>query len=195
MTNESGSKLIYIKKLKQSEKELTATLIKLKEMGYDFVQFSGSKYDVKKIDNAIKNSGVPVVLTHVPYESIVNDPEKLTEEHLSFGCKNIGLGAMPSDYQRDENEWKKRIDEINIAAEKIERAGGKFFYHNHHFEFRKFNNGQTVFDYMIKNAPKINFTLDSYWVQYGGQHPDSFADRIQGRIECVHLKEDRKSVV
>ena len=44
-------------------------------------------------------------------------------------------------------------------------------------------------EYMIKNAPYINFTLDTYWVQYGGVEVCDLLDKLKGRIECVHLKD------
>ena len=49
--------------------------------------------------------------------------------------------------------------------------------------------GQTVFDYMVENAPHINFTLDTYWLQYGGVDIGATVDKLKGRIGCVHLKD------
>lgn len=185
----AGLNLFSVNKLIQTESGLIDTLIKLKEMGYDFVQFSGAKYDCEMLQRAVKESGLPIVLTHVPFDLIVSDPIKLLEEHRSFGCSNIGLGAMPFQYQANEKVWKEKILELNSAAEKIAKAGGKFFYHHHHFEFTRFSTGETVLEFIKKNAPYINFTLDSYWLQYGGQNVENFADDIIGRVECVHLKD------
>ncbi len=185
----AGLNLYSVKKLLQTEESFIDTLKALKDMGYDYVQYSGSPYDPEKIHRIIKATGMPIVLTHVPMDLILNQTEKLVEEHLSFGCKNIGLGAMPEAMQDDETLWKNKIEELNNVAIKMKSLGAKFFYHNHHFEFQRFSTGETVFEYMKKNAPEINFTLDSYWVQYGGANPETFADDLVGRIECVHLKD------
>ena len=187
----AGLNLYSIRQLISTEKDFLQTAIKLKEMGYDFMQFSGAKFDPQMIKRVVDESGLPVVLTHVPLDRIVNDTEKLVEEHFSFGCKNVGLGAVSMECLLDEEVWKKGIETLNKAAEKIKDLGGKFFYHNHHFEFYRFSSGETAFDYMIKNAPYLNFTLDSYWVQAGGENPVTFAEKLKGRIECVHLKDYR----
>ena len=187
----AGLNLYSIRKLIATEKDFIETAKKLKVMGYDYMQFSGAPYNHEMIKRVVDESGMPVVLTHVGFDRIVNDTEKLVEEHLSFGCKNIGLGTMPRENLKDENEWMKRIDELNVAAEKISKLGAKFFYHNHQFEFFRFSNGKTAFDYMIEDAPNFNFILDSYWVQVGGKDPVTFVDRIKGRIECAHLKDYR----
>ena len=162
---------------------------KLKDIGYDFLQFSGVPYDYKMIERVVEESGLPIVLTHVPYDRIINEPEKLVEEHASFGCNYIGLGAMPAKYMENEEKWCGAMDALNASAEKIAKLGGKFFYHHHQFEFFRMESGRTAFDYMAKDCPFINFTLDSYWLQYAGINPETFANGLSGRIGCVHLKD------
>ena len=95
---------------------------------------------------------------------------------------------MPVDKFLDENEFKKTVELLNASAEKMEKNGFKFFYHHHHYEFIKHGN-QTGFDYMVENAPSINFTADTYWLQYGGMEITPTLEKLKGRISCVHLKD------
>jgi sugar phosphate isomerase/epimerase len=157
-------------------------------MGYSYIQYSGGAFDADRIARVSTQSGLPVVLTHVPMDRIINDTQALMEEHAKFGCKNIGLGAMPPDAIADESRCKQMIEQLNKAGEVMQQNGFSFFYHHHHFEFFK-HGGQTVFDYIIENAPYINYTLDTYWLQYGGVDVGATIDRLKGRICCVHLKD------
>ena len=184
----AGLNLFSIRNFLQSEEEFLATAIKLKEMGYSYMQFSGAPFDADKIARVSKESGMPVYLTHVPMDRIIGDTEKLMEEHAKFGCKNIGLGMMPIPVIVDADACKQKIEELNKAGELMEKNGFKFFYHHHHFEFLK-HDGETVLDYMIKNAPHIHFTADTYWLQYGGVNILSYLEKMKGRIGCVHLKD------
>ena len=186
-----GLNLFSICNLIKTEENFISTAKKLKDMGYDFAQFSGVPYDYQMIDRVVKESKLPIVLTHIPYDKIINEPEKLVEEHAVFGCKNIGLGAMPARHMVDSQKWTKAMDELNDSAKKIKQKGGRFFYHHHQFEFFILENGQRPFDYMVENCPFINFTLDSYWLQYAGINPETIADRLKGRVGCVHLKDYR----
>lgn len=186
---QAGLNLFSVCNLLQTEEGYIDTLLKLKKMGYSFVQFSGVKYDSNLIKRGVEESGLPVVLTHVPIDLILNETEKLVEEHLSFGCKNIGLGAIPNTFIGEDDAWRKKVDELEKVAQKIKSLGCNFCYHHHQFEFFRMDNGQTVMDYMIKNAPNVNFTLDSYWLQYAGVDPVAFAKKVVGRIDCVHLKD------
>lgn len=184
----AGLNLFSLRDQIKTEGDFLATANRLKEMGYSYLQFSGAPFDAEMIERVSRESGMPIYLTHVPMERILHDTDKLMEEHARFGCHNIGLGAMPKDAIVDEALCKKTIEELNAAGEKMKQNGFNFFYHHHHFEFYK-HNGQTVFDYMIENAPYINFTVDTYWLQYGGVSVVDFIEKLKGRIECVHLKD------
>ncbi|MBQ3492797.1 MAG: sugar phosphate isomerase/epimerase [Clostridia bacterium] len=188
---EFGLNLYSIRKLIATEESFLETAKKLKDMGYSFMQFSGAPFDAQKIKRVSDESGLPVVLTHVDIDRILNDTDKLIEEHNYFGCKNIGLGGMKNGVMKDDKTWKETLDKLNVVAEKIEKAGSKFFFHQHHYEFHAFEDGTLAFDYMLKNCPNINFTLDSYWIQYGGFNPLTFVDKVKGKMECVHLKDYR----
>ncbi len=191
---EVGLNLFSIRSLLQTEEDFLATALKLKELGYSYMQFSGAPYDADKIARVSKASGLPVCLTHVPMDRIVGETEKLMEEHDKFGCKNIGLGMMPLSILIDDFSFKRTVDELNCAGELMQKNGFKFFYHHHHFEFLKGENDQTRMDYMLNNAPYINFTADTYWLQYGGVNVLSFLDNLKGRMECVHLKDYRQNL-
>lgn len=183
-----GLNLYSLREQIKTENALCETLEKLKAMGYSFVQFSGAPFDADMIRRATKKTGVPTVLTHVPIERITDDTDKLIDEHFSIDCAYIGLGAMPAKIIADKSALIEKIDKLEAAAEKMEKRGVKFFYHNHHMEFFKYN-GKTVLDMIAERAPHINFTLDTYWVQYGGADVYDVIEKLAGRILCVHLKD------
>ena len=186
---EFGLNLYSIRNLIETEEAFLKTAHKLKEIGYSYMQCSaGLTYDPLLFKRVSEETGMPIVLTHASLDRIINDTEKLMEEHEVFGCKNIGLGVIPIPTYADEKECKETIAKLNVAAEKMAKNGFKFFHHNHHYEFFRYGD-EMLIDYMIKNAPYINFTLDTYWVQYGGVEVCDLLDRLQGRIECVHLKD------
>lgn len=184
----AGLNLFSIKNLLDSEENFLNTAYKLKEMGYSYAQFSGMPFDADMIARVSKAAELPIVLTHVPMDRILNDTDALMEDHAKFGCKNIGLGAMPKAAIVDRDEAYKTIEALDRAGEKMQKNGFGFFYHHHHYEFFK-HDGETVFDYILKNAPHINFTLDSYWLQFGGMNICETVDKLHGRIECVHMKD------
>ena len=186
-----GLNLFSIRNLIQTEEDFLKTALKLKEMGYSYLQYSGADFKPERIKKVSEESGLPVYLTHVPMERIIRDTEKLMEEHAVFGCKNIGLGMMPLSVLAEKDSCKKTVEELDLAGEKMKKNGYKLFYHHHHFEFFKNDGVHTAFEYILENSRHIHFTADTYWLQYGGVDVLDFIAKLKGRVECVHLKDSR----
>lgn len=185
---EAGLNLYSIRNFLKTEEDFLATAHKLREMGYSYLQYSGGEFDPARLKRVSEASGLPVYLTHVPMDRILNDTDALMADHEVFGCRNIGLGAMPADVLADAGTFKRKLEELNAAAAHMKQNGFAFFYHHHHFEFLK-RDGKTLFDYMVENAPDINFTVDTYWLQFGGVDILETLDKLKGRIGCTHLKD------
>ena len=185
----AGLNLFSIRNLIKTEDEFLDTALKLREMGYSYLQYSGAEFDPDRIKRVSDESGLPVILTHVPFDRIIGDTEALMEEHSRFGCTSIGLGALNSQYILDEKELKTKVDELNRAGEIMAKNGFNFCYHHHAFEFYKLSNNETVFDYMLNNAPYINFTVDTYWLQYGGVSVLEYINKVGKRMAFLHLKD------
>lgn len=185
---EAGLNLYTLRSHIKTEADFLTTATALRDMGYTTLQYSGGPYDPEVIKRVSRKTGLPIVLTHMPMDRILNDTDKLMAEHERFGCRYIGLGAMSADIITDRDRCLQTIDALEAAAERMEENGFAFFYHNHHFEFYR-HGKQTVFDMLIEQAPHVRFTVDTYWLQFGGADILSFLQRLPGRIQCVHLKD------
>ena len=185
---EVGLNLFSLYKYIQNEDGLVSTVLRLKDMGYSYMQFSGAPFDGKMIARVAQKTGMPFTLTHVPFARIVDDTDALMEEHSLFGCTRIGLGAMPSEAFADIDVCKKTIEKLNRAAERMASQGFSFYYHNHHVEFLRRGNYRPIED-MLENAPYINFTLDTFWVHFGGYDVIELIKRLKGRVGCIHFKD------
>ena len=188
-----GINLYSLRTLIGNEEDFLKTAAALSGMGYDTLQFSGAPYDPEVIRRLSKATGMPIVVTHVPMERIINDTDALMKEHDGFGCRCIGLGAMPPAIVCDEVNFKTTVEKLNAAGKKMKGNGFIFCYHNHHFEQYRIN-GQTALDYIIENAENVHFTADVYWLQYGGADVLKTLNKMSGRVDCIHLKDYRINV-
>ncbi|MPM94735.1 hypothetical protein SDC9_141883 [bioreactor metagenome] len=106
---------------------------------------------------------------------------------------------MPDEFRGASDGAKRFSDKFMPAAKRMNERGGKLMYHNHAFEFQKFD-GKTVLEKISELFPNdlLNFTLDTYWVQAGGGDAVEWLKKLSGRTECIHLKDmayDGKSAV
>ena len=72
--------------------DFAGTIKKVKDMGYDGVEFAGlfdhSAEEVKKICAEV---GVEPISAHVPYDELDADPEKTIATYAEIGCKYIAI--------------------------------------------------------------------------------------------------------
>lgn len=185
---EAGLNLYSLRQLVHTEQDFSSLAEELKAMGYSYLQVSGLPLKAEEIARVSKESGLPVYLTHSPLDRILNETDTVMEENAVFGCRNIGLGYFPPEVIADENKCKDTVSKLNEVALRLKKNGFTFFLHHHHNEFLKHGN-QTVFDYILENAPEVHIIVDTYWLQYGGVNTVGIFEKLKGRAECIHLKD------
>ncbi len=185
-----GLQMFTLREFMQTEKDMNYTLGKIAKIGYKYVQISGGgAIDPKILRNICDFHGLKIVLTHVSPDRILNESEKLVEEHEILGCDYIGLGAMPAKY-KDKGFVENFIEEFKVPAQIFKKSGKLFMYHNHAFEFEKYE-GKTILE-MLKDgfdSDEMGFTLDTYWVQEGGGDVVSWFEKFKDRTPIIHLKD------
>lgn len=183
-----GAQLYTLRAYTQTLEDFAETLKKVADIGYRSVQVSGScPYDPEWLAEALKTAGLTCDLTHFNYDAIIENPEKVAADHKKFGCKYVGIGAMPKGFEGYEDFMAK----TPAAAEKIAACGSYLMYHNHAFEYLNEVDGKPAFHVIAEKFPKehMGFTLDVHWVKAGGYDPVEEIKRFAGRIPCVHYKD------
>ena len=172
--------------------DFSESLKKVADMGYTTVQISGTcPYEAQWLADELKKNGLHIGLTHNSYDTIVKDTDKLIEAHKIFGCDCIGLGGMggESKLAKYENEFKR---DFRPAVQKIAAAGLQFMYHNHSEEYKeKYDDGTPLLHRMAEEftADEMGFTLDTFWVKYGGADVLDEIKYLKGRLPVVHFKD------
>ena len=170
--------------------DFALSLKKIAEIGYKTVQISGvCSYEPQWLKEQLDKNGLKCVLTHYNAEEIRTIPEEVVKRHKVFGCSNIGLGCMPSKVT--EENTKAFIENFKNSAKVLKENDACLFYHNHGFEFERCSDGRWILELIADgfDADELQFTLDTYWVQYGGADICDVIDMLAGRLKCVHLKD------
>lgn len=190
MIKELGVQLYTIRDCMKDEESIRTSFKKLRELGYDIGQTAGYFVGAEKFAGIAKETGLKICGTHCGFNDLIADPDKAMREHELLGTTNIGIGGMPGEARESLDALKAFIDKANEFAAYIAKSGFRFTYHNHSFEFRKFD-GKTMLDYLVEGFDKdnISFVLDTYWVQHGGGDVRAWMEKLAGRIDILHLKD------
>ena len=186
-----GAQLYTLRDFCKNLDDFSETLKKVADIGYTTVQVSGTcRYEAEWLRDELKKNGLTCGITHFDFNRVRNETEAVIEEHKTFGCGYIGLGSMPGGASHYA-EFK--ADPLLVPAmDKIAAAGMKFMYHNHSGEYEtKLEDGRPVMFHLTDDftPAQMGFTLDTYWVKYGGFDVVPEIERLSGRLPVVHLKD------
>ena len=125
------------------------------------------------------------------YLSNPDDYKKMIDDARTLKCDMFRIGMMPMNAIGDV---AKCIDFAKQAEEyclKLKEDGIDLYYHNHHIEFMKLENGKYLLDVLRENAPHLGFELDTHWIHRGGENPIEFIKKYAGSVRLLHLKDYR----
>ncbi len=188
-----GLQLFTLRDYLQDEVSIYQTFKKVKDMGYDIVQVSGIGLITNELAKIIKKASekyqLEIIATHVSFEQLLNEFDHIVSVHKMWNCQYIGIGMMPKDYSGSLAGFDKFIQIVNDLANRLSLHDLHLVYHNHAFEFRKFEN-KLGMDYLFDSFnDNVQFELDTYWIQKGGQSPEKWIKKVSGRMDIVHFKD------
>ena len=175
----------------QNEYDFEESLRRIRQIGYTTLQLSAmGNIAPATVQELCLQHGIQVVLTHSPEQRILHDTDTLIAEHLAYGCKYIGIGSM-SDKYRDPEWIDQFAKDFTLPAKKMQDAGLKLMYHNHHFEFARLPDQSTLMQRLLDQMPSslMGITADIYWLQFAGIDVCKWLDEHSERLHCVHLKD------
>ena len=187
-----GAQLYTVRAKTGTKEDFIETVEKLAKIGYRYMQVSGVGPDVKAdvIADVSEKYGIKCILTHTGLKRIIEETDAVIAEHDMFGCDGIGIGGVAGMYPHTPDGYRQFAEDIKDAAEKIKRAGKKFLYHNHRFEFEHYGD-QTGLDIIMESTDPeaVFFTFDTYWSHVAGLDPAQFILDHGDRIFATHLKD------
>ena len=172
------------------EADFAGTLQKVKEIGYDGVEFAGLfGHDAREVNKMCKDAGLVPISAHVPFMSMISDPAIL-EVYRYIGCQYVIIPSLPGTFRPGQPRFAEMLELTKGLGEKALALGLKLGYHNHDFEFIKID-GKYAIDLMYEEVPSelLQTEFDTCWVNVAGEDPCAYLRKYAGRIDLVHLKD------
>jgi sugar phosphate isomerase/epimerase len=175
------------------KKDVPGTLAKVKVMGINEVEVSGYYgFTAKEFKKLLDQQGLKCGSMIFGYDQFEKDIETVIKEARLFGAKYVGIGWIPHQKPFGKSHAEKAIADFNQFGEKLKKAGLRFFYHPHGYEFNT-SDGNLMDQMLEKTKPElVTFQLDVFWTTHGGTDPLAYLKNYPGRFELMHLKELRK---
>ena len=149
--------------------DLGGVLKKLADIGYNEVEFAGYfDHSPKEVRKMLDDNGLTAPAAHASVQQLREDMDGLiaaakTVGHRYLVCPWIG------EKDRTSDGYKALAEVFNKAGDACKRAGIRFAYHNHDFEFDKVD-GTIAYDLLLAETDPnlVWMELDFYWIVKAG---------------------------
>ena len=184
-----GAQLYTVRPFTQTKEDFDTTIKKIADIGYKYVQISAiGPIPAQDIKDICDKHNISVIVSHTNPKRVKDETQAVIDEHKIMGASFIGIGAMPGGYSRDITGVRSFIADYKPAAKLMSESGMKFMYHNHAFEFEKYDNRRMI-EILAEEFNDIGFIVDTYWVQRAGGDPAWWLRYLKGRVWCIHFKD------
>ena len=173
------------------EKDMDATLGAVKAMGYDYVEFAGYfGKSAEEIAALLDKHGLKCISVHQTYDHFLEKGQEAVDFLKTFGVKYATIPWMGTEYQKGTELHDQAVADIKKVAELLKANDMQLLYHNHDFEFEKFED-KYVLEWLYEEVglDLMKPELDTCWVHYAGVEPAGYVKKYAGNAPVVHLKD------
>lgn len=135
--------------------------------------------------------GLQVVSAHVALDMLESDLDTVIAWHKGVGNDTIAVPWLHPDRRPTSAEgWRAFGASLDKLGARCRRQGMRLLYHNHDFEFVKYD-GEYAEDILLGAAAPENLgvELDVAWVVRAGVDPVEVLQRYSGRVPRLHAKD------
>jgi len=182
--------LYSVRRTCADEAGLDATLAKVRSAGYPAVQVSGvGPIPPRTIRRLLDKHGLVCPACHARLPEQRSGFAGIVEKLRTLDCTFTALGSPGAENVTAER-FPGIIAELEDWGRRFADAGIRFGYHNHAFEFERFE-GRLGLELLFERTdPRhVAAEIDTYWVQFGGGDPVEWINRVKGRMPAIHLKD------
>lgn len=183
------------------------TLKQIAEMGYKEIEsFPSEKghfwgYPVAEFSKKARDLGLKLVSTHIPFgevpaknpdlATLQNKLEAFVQDLAEAGASYLVCPNLDSSLRHTPEARKKVAETLNKAGEICRKAGIRFAYHNHAFEFEPSPDGSILYDFLLRetNPDLVKMELDLYWAAKAKQDIPRLMGLHPGRFPLLHVKD------
>lgn len=171
----------------------SSVIPRLAALGYTQVEgFAGAYDDAAGFRALLDANGMTMPSGHFfPLGKLEDGLEASLATAKTLGMERV-ICPAPEDLWRqgtDAANWTSLAKRLNEAGKRVNDAGYRFGWHNHHWEFMALADGTLPMNLLLEHAPEMEWEMDVAWVVRGGADPLAWIDAHGGRITTAHVKD------
>ncbi len=174
--------------------DLQGTLEEVARIGYTWLESAGYgkgrfyNHQPEEFKKMIDDLGMTLISSHASFDP--DQTGQVIEAHLKAGIPNVVFPWMSMPEQPMRDDYLRKAEQFNKYGEEFKKAGLRFGYHNHAFEFVNIEN-ITGYDILLEycDPELVFFEADIYWMRYADIDPLALFSKYPDRFSIWHVKD------
>ena len=173
-------------------RDFAGTMKKVADIGYKLVETAGygNLKTAKEAKKALDDAGLKAVSGHFAIDLLESKIEQVVEEAQTLGLEMVVCPFLPEDRRKDAAGYQATAKVLDKAGLALHQYGPILAYHNHAFEFEKYD-GKYGLEIIFANTQPhlVAAEVDVYWVKNAGVDPVEYLTKLGDRVRALHLKD------
>jgi sugar phosphate isomerase/epimerase len=171
--------------------DIDATLAAVAEIGYEEVElFQLHGLTPAEMRGKLDAVGLRAGSSHYDLNALREDLGRHVDGALEIGQRLMVVPSISGD-ERSPEGLARVAEDFNRIGEAVRGAGMRFGYHNHDWEFQRFDDGSMPMDILLDETDEalVDWQMDLFWTVHGGSDPLEQMSVRSGRVTSVHVKD------
>src|SRR6266852_1321802 len=160
----------------ETARDFAGTLREVAKIGYAGVDFAGTDgLSAAELRRLLSDLNLQVAGSHTGLDALEGDLNAALDFTQEIGSEFVVCAYLPEERRRSADDYRALAEVLNRAGAACKQRGLQLCYHNHAFEFQRFD-GQYALDilYRATDPELVQGELDTYWIQKGGVDPAAY---------------------
>jgi sugar phosphate isomerase/epimerase len=171
--------------------DYAGTLRAVAELGYGAVELTTlGSFSAAELRTELDTLGLQVAGMHVGLDRLERQLDTVLDELRTLGARYVVCPAVPPERRSSAEGWRELARSLDQIGRRCRSQGLQLCYHNHDFEFQRFDN-QTGLDILFgaSDPELVKSELDVYWAAFAGADPVALIRQLGSRVPLIHLKD------
>ncbi|NOU94339.1 TIM barrel protein [Paenibacillus sp. LMG 31456] len=172
----------------EMKQDYLGSLEKVAEIGYHGIELGPPPegMTIGQQKGHLERLGLQVISAHARIDVLTDGLDALIDY-----LQEVGGGWIAHSSRFDS---KQAVIEsaalFNRIGESCRQRGIQFLYHNHNWEFTRYD-GEYAYDILLRETDPelVKMELDTYWVKRGGEDPADYLRKLSNRCPLLHIKD------
>jgi sugar phosphate isomerase/epimerase len=181
----------------QTKESTTGALDLVAQWGIKLVETAGTgSLSAADFKAELDARQLTAIAAHAGYEVCENRLEGVIADAKILGAQDLVMPWLKHNQAigLTMEDAHRAAAHFNAWGEACRKAGMTFGWHPHGFEFAADANGETPFEFILRetNPEWVTLEMDVFWVRHAGLDPVALLGKHAGRWRLLHVKDMRK---